>query len=78
MTSPTQQEAENLLEEAHLLNPGPWAVHSRYVALAAQAIAACHPDMDPQVACVLGLLHDIGRRYGVSGMRHVVENTFNP
>lgn len=73
MTLPTLQEAEALLDEAHAINPGPWAAHSRYVASAARQIAACLPNLDAERAAVLGLLHDIGRRYGVTGMRHVLD-----
>ncbi len=73
MKIPTLQEAEELLLEAQQLNPGPWVAHSRYVAQAAQAIAACHPDLDEHAAYILGCLHDIGRRFGVTGMRHVLD-----
>ncbi len=55
------------------MNPGPWAAHSRNVALAARRIAARVEGLDPQAAEILGLLHDIGRRYGVTGMRHILD-----
>ena len=29
--------------------------------------------MDPEIAYILGYLHDIGRRYGVSHMRHIID-----
>ena len=70
---PTLPQAEVLLSEAHERNPGPWAMHSRHVALAARLIAERHPMLDPDVAEVVGLLHDIGRREGVTGMRHVLD-----
>jgi hypothetical protein len=70
---PARQEAEELLREAQQLNPGPWVAHSQHVAQAAQAIAACHSDLDDQAAYILGYLHDIGRRTGVTGMRHVLD-----
>src|SRR5512138_350764 len=70
---PTRSEAEALLAEAGRLNPGPWESHSRYVARAAQTIAARHPTLDPEAAYVLGLLHDIGRRAGSTDMRHVLD-----
>src|SRR5512139_2554397 len=70
---PTLQQAEALLSEAHDRNPGPWTMHSRHVALAARLIAERHPLLDPDVAEVVGLLHDIGRREGVTGMRHVLD-----
>ena len=70
MNIPTQAEAERLLNEAEAKNPGGWADHARYVALAARNIAEVHPDLDPETAYILGLLHDIGRREGVTKMRH--------
>lgn len=72
MQIPSRAEAEQLLQAAAQSNPGLWPSHVRYVALAAQAIAAHHPELQPEVAYVLGLLHDIGR--GKPGrIRHIVE-----
>lgn len=73
MNIPTHQQAEDYLSGADVLNPGPWVDHSIQTAQAAQRIAAAHPDLDPERAYILGLLHDIGRREGVHGMRHVVD-----
>jgi hypothetical protein len=73
MRIPDRNQAELWLQEAGELNPGPWIAHSRYVAEAAQNIAGRLPSLDPQTAYVLGLLHDIGRRAGVTGMRHVLD-----
>ncbi|OGO41665.1 MAG: phosphohydrolase [Chloroflexi bacterium RBG_16_58_14] len=56
-----------------MLNPGPWVRHSKHVASAAKAIAAQHPDLDPEAAYILGLLHDIGRRAGKTEMRHILD-----
>ena len=70
---PTFGEAERLLAEAEVLNPGPWVQHSRVAAQAACSIAAHLPGLDAEAAAVLGLLHDIGRRSGVSGMRHIFD-----
>jgi hypothetical protein len=70
---PSRKESEALLHEAEALNPGPWVAHSRHVAEAARAIAGCHPQMDSEAAYILGLLHDIGRRVGVTGMRHALD-----
>lgn len=62
---PSVREAEELLAEAEPHNPGPWAAHSRHVALCAEKIArASGGRLDPEKAYVLGLLHDIGRRFG--------------
>jgi len=68
--APTIEEAELILKEAERLNPGPWAQHSRYVAEGARLIAQETDDLDPELAYILGLLHDIGRREGRYGMRH--------
>ena len=70
MRIPDRYQAELWLQEAGELNPGPWVAHSRYVAEAARNIAARLPTLDVEAAYVLGLLHDIGRRAGVTGMRH--------
>ncbi len=67
---PTLDEAERILKEAEQLNPGAWADHSRNVALGAKIIAGKTRDMVPELAYILGLLHDVGRRYGKFGMRH--------
>lgn len=73
MNIPTREKAEILIKEAQELNPGPWAEHSRYVARAAEAIACRHPSLNSEAAFRLGLLHDIGRRAGATGMRHVID-----
>ena len=73
MKIPSRQEAERLIAEAERLNPGPCVAHSRYAGEAAQAIVSHHPDLDPESAFVLGFLHDIGRRVGVTGMRHSLD-----
>jgi hypothetical protein len=70
---PARHEAEAMLDEAGGMNPGPWVDHSRHVASAARAIAACRPTMDAGAAYVVGLLHDLGRRAGVTGARHVID-----
>lgn len=70
---PGISRAENLLEEAAALNPGPWVAHSRNVAKAAKAIAEQCQDMNSDKAYVLGLLHDIGRRFGVTYLAHVYD-----
>lgn len=68
---PGRAEARAELDQAGRLNPGPWTAHSRYAAQAAEAIAA-ECGLDGEKAYVLGLLHDIGRREGVSATRHVL------
>ena len=73
MKIPSLHFAEQMLAEAEQLNPGPWADHSRNVALAGRLIAEQVAHLDPEAAYILGLLHDIGRREGVTGMRHVID-----
>ena len=73
MNIPTLEKTKELLAEAQQLNPGPWVQHSIHVAEAAHAIATPHPDLDPDVAFILGYLHDIGRRAGVTDMRHILD-----
>jgi HD superfamily phosphodiesterase len=68
---PTRTEAEELLKEAEQCNPGPWGDHSRVAAHCAEKIAAECADLDPDKAYILGLLHDIGRKFGVRHLGHV-------
>lgn len=68
---PSRDEAEKLLAEAEQCNPGPWGDHSRVVAHCAQKIAEKCEGMDPEKAYIVGLLHDIGRKFGVRQLRHV-------
>ncbi|MBU3182789.1 HD domain-containing protein [Clostridium psychrophilum] len=70
---PNREMAEKELEIAGQLNQGPWEEHSINVGLAAQMIAEKCRNLDPDKAYVLGLLHDIGRRYGVSSRRHGID-----
>lgn len=70
---PNRQQAEAFIREAEIMNPGPWIPHSLYAAQAAEAIARYHPALDPDAAFVMGYLHDIGRRAGIHGMRHMID-----
>ena len=65
--------AENALAQAERANPGPWADHCRYVALACQNIARRCPSLDADLAYIYGLLHDIGRYAGVTSERHLID-----
>jgi hypothetical protein len=47
--------------------------HAKYAAQAAKNISEHIGDMDPERAYILGLLHDIGRREGVTHMRHIID-----
>ena len=67
---PVREEAHRLLAEAEECNPGAWGDHSRNAAVCAQRIAQA-AGMDGEKAYVLGLLHDIGRKFGVYHIPHV-------
>ncbi len=73
MKLPSLAQAESMLLDAEKLNPGAWVPHVRNVALAAKCIAEKHPKLEPDAAFIMGLVHDIGRREGVSGMRHTLD-----
>lgn len=67
---PTREEVNKLLKEAEMQNIGPWGDHSRNVAMCAEKIAnAC--GLDGEKAYVLGLLHDIGRKFGPWHLGHI-------
>lgn len=70
---PTRQEAEELLAEAGKCNPGPWEEHSRVTARCAERIARVCPGMDAEKAYIVGLLHDIGRKFGARHLGHVYD-----
>lgn len=73
MKLPTTFEAENLLTEAEQFNPGAWIGHSKITAFCARAIAERCDNLNTDTAYILGLLHDIGRREGVTDMRHIID-----
>lgn len=65
-------DAKNYLEEAAKLNPGDWVAHSKIVADCAGKIAE-NCGMNSEFAYCIGLLHDIGRRYGITGTKHIYD-----
>ncbi len=68
---PDRQKALELLADAVAANPGQWDGHSRVAGECAQRIGRrCGLDADK--AYVLGLLHDIGRKFGYAHFGHVV------
>lgn len=69
----TPKEAEVILKQGVALNPGPWEQHSFSVANNARLIAEKVEGMDADKAYVMGLLHDIGRRVGVTGILHTLD-----
>ena len=70
---PNRREAEDILQQASKLNPGPWVNHSMYVANAAELIAKYDEELDEDIAYVIGLLHDIGRIKGRHYVRHSID-----
>lgn len=69
----TIQQANEQLQTAYQKNPGPWVEHSRSVAENARRIAEHTDCIDPDTSYTMGLLHDIGRAAGVSGIRHIFD-----
>lgn len=69
----TIERAKEELRIAARRNPGPWEQHSLVTADNARRIAQKVPGMDPEKAYLMGLMHDIGRRCGVTGMRHLID-----
>ena len=70
---PKREEAERLLKEAEACNPGPWGNHSRVTAMCAEKIAAACEGMDSEKAYIVGLMHDIGRKFGGKHLGHVYD-----
>lgn len=70
---PTRAEAEKILEEAEQCNSGPWVNHSRITAKCTEKIAKLCENLDSEKAYILGLLHDIGRKFGVRHLGHVYD-----
>ncbi len=73
---PDRKTAKCALEEAERLNPGGWADHSRYVAMACENIALHCKSLCSERAYILGLLHDIGRYAGVSSEKHLIDGYY--
>lgn len=79
VSEPSRRMAELLLEEGVAKNPGPWREHSFAVARAAEKIALAvnekygEKKLDPDLAYIYGLLHDIGRQEGVTYIAHVYD-----
>ncbi len=70
---PSRAKAEEILKEAEKCNPGPWGNHSRVAAHCAKKIAENCDGLNPEKAYIVGLLHDIGRKFGVRHLGHVVD-----
>ena len=70
---PTREEALKLICDGLLFNPGPWGKHCLTAAHCAEKIASACGDMDVEKAYILGLLHDIGRKFDVRHLGHVYD-----
>ena len=70
---PTREEAFELVRDGLSCNPGPWGRHCLTAAHCAEKIANACGDMDSEKAYILGLLHDIGRKFGTRHLGHVSE-----
>ena len=68
---PTREEAMEFIRDGLACNPGPWGRHCLTAAHCAEKIAHACGDMDSEKAYILGLLHDIGRKFGVRHLGHV-------
>lgn len=68
----TIEDARRQLELGNERNPGPWKLHSISVAENARLIGE-KAGMEGDEAYVMGLLHDIGRREGVTAVRHIFD-----
>ena len=68
---PTREEAIALVRDGLACNPGPWGRHCLTAAHCAEKIASACGDMDSEKAYILGLLHDIGRKFGTRHLGHV-------
>lgn len=67
--------AKQMLQEGYERNPGPWTVHSETVAQVAKRLAKAL-GLEEQKAYIYGLIHDIGRREGRTGVRHIIDGYY--
>lgn len=70
---PDRNTAEQLLKDAEQCNPGAWVNHSKITARCAEQIAGACAGMNSEKAYIVGLLHDIGRKFGVKHMGHIYD-----
>lgn len=72
---PTREEALKLIRDGLLFNPGPWGKHCLTAAHCAEKIASACGDMDVEKTYILGLLHDIGRKFDVTDEELIIIKT---
>ncbi|MBE3114053.1 MAG: HD domain-containing protein [Actinobacteria bacterium] len=63
---------KQMLSVAEKLNPGPWVKHSYFTGKAAANIGKAL-NLNPERCYILGCLHDIGRRFGKTLIKHVID-----
>lgn len=68
----TSNKALELLNEANKLNPGEWYDHSLIVGYVSSKIAEAL-NLDSDKAKAFGYIHDIGRRVGRCGLKHIYQ-----
>jgi hypothetical protein len=73
MKIPSPTQAKLMLSAAERRNPGAWVQHSLSAGRAAESIAMRLADLESDTAFSLGILHDIGRQEGRTGMRHILD-----
>lgn len=72
MININRKVALSLLEEANKMNKGPWYEHSINTAIVCERFAKVL-GLDIEYAFCIGVLHDIGRRFGITGARHLYD-----
>lgn len=76
MKIPTIEQANDMLNQAEKMNPGPWVEHCKSTANNAKLIAEKCVHMNADSAYVFGLLHDIGRREGFKDIMHIFDGYY--
>lgn len=69
----TSEKALELLLDAKNTNPGAWVNHSLIAAHCAREIAKHCEDLAEDKAYALGLIHDLGRKFGQRHLGHVID-----
>jgi len=67
-----KKEALLLLKKANKMNKGQWYEHSLNAAMICERFAR-NLNLDTEYAYCIGILHDIGRRFGITGARHAYD-----
>ena len=73
MKLPSIELVKIWMKEGYKKNPGSWVRHSELVANAAKIIAEKIDNLNPNIAYMMGLIHDIGRNVGVTQDRHSID-----